>query len=125
MGSRSRCGRARRSPARLLTGTVVATAAAVLMGCASESAGIDATADERCISSCSRLAPDGESCFEWAALTSSACVARFSAADQCCGPGDKVLCAMSVPVPVGAACVCRGTDRHGPFVVQGSACRPG
>ena len=50
---------------------------------------------------------------------------RHSTAGQCCAPGDRAMCATATPVPVGTACVCRGADRNGPFVVQGSACRPG
>lgn len=93
-------------------------------GCVSNG-GAEVASSERCIASCSKPAPDGEACLEWSALTSSACVARFSAVDQCCGPGDRPLCAVPVPVSIGTACICRGVDRQGPFVVQGSACRPG
>ena len=99
-------------------------AAMLLWACASSQPGAEVASADQCIASCSKPSPNGESCFEWASLTSSACVARYSAVEQCCAPGDRPLCALSAPVPVGAACICRGADRHGPFVVQGSACRP-
>lgn len=76
-----------------------------------------------CRAACSRLAADGESCLEWSAATSSACVARYSAASLCCAVGDRPICAVASPVAVGAACICRSADQLGAYVVQGSACR--
>jgi len=124
MGSRRAAvhgGASGRAPA---WGAACLALCAWLSGCV-HNGGTEVASSERCIASCSKPAPDGEACLEWAALTSSTCIARFSAVDQCCGPGDRPLCAVAAPVSIGSACICRGIDRHGPFVVQGSACRPG
>jgi hypothetical protein len=102
---------------------MAAALVALCCACASAPEGAELASGDGCSAACSRVAPDGETCLQWAAMASSACVARYSAVSQCCGPGDRPLCAVSAPASVGAACVCRGVNRHGPFVLQGSACR--
>jgi hypothetical protein len=79
--------------------------------------------DQRCMASCNRPSADGQSCLEWSALVSAACVARHTQTTACCGPGDRAMCALSHPLAEGAPCVCRASDARGAFVVQGSACR--
>jgi hypothetical protein len=79
-------------------------------------------AADRCMASCAQPSPDGDSCLVWAALVPSACVSRHTAVSACCGPGDRPLCTLPAPLSMGSPCICRGADRQGAFVVQGSAC---